>query len=140
MKPVFRTDILMLILFASSLYTGIELHYAGDFQSHKVWHNWAMVHSIINTLLLIVAAIHIKQHWGWYKSFFKKSASKSRVTKLLTVIFALTALSGIALLIFSRGQGTSLGMIHYVCGLAFGAIGTGHFAKRWKVFRKGVTK
>ena len=142
MKPIFRTDLCMVILFIASLFTGIQAHYANDFQTHEIWHNWSVIHSFVNIAFLVTAIIHIKQHWGWYKSLFKARnfTLKSKITMLVTVLFVGTTLTGVLLLAIVDGQGSSMGFAHYVIGLIFSAIGLGHFIKRWKVFKKGIAK
>ena len=140
MKPIFRTDLSMAVLTLVSLFTGVKIHYAGHFQSHEVWHNWSAVHTIANIALLVTATIHIKQHWGFYKSLIKKINLRSKVTMLVTTSFVVVALSGIYLLVFVKGQGSSAGFAHYILGIAFSALGLGHLAKRWEVFKKGVSK
>ena len=142
MKTIFRTDFCMVILFVASLFTGIKIHYANDFQSHDIWHTWSVIHFFVNIAFLVIAIIHIKQHWGWYKTLFKISslALKSKITMLVTILFLATSITGVLLLLFINGQGSSMGMAHYVIGLIFGAIGLVHFIKRWKVFKKGIAK
>lgn len=142
MKSIFKTDLCLVILFVASLFTGIKIHYANDFQSHDIWHTWSVIHSFVNIALLVTAIIHIKQHWGWYKTLFKVSslALKSKITMLVTILFLATSITGVLLLLFINGQGSSMGMAHYVIGLIFGAIGLVHFIKRWKVFKKGIAK
>ena len=140
MKPIFRTDLSMAVLTLVSLFTGVKIHYAGHFQSHEVWHNWSAVHTLANIALLVTASIHIKQHWGFYKSLIKKINLRSKVQMVFNTIFVVVALSGIYLLAFVKGQGSSAGFIHYILGIIFSALGLGHLAKRWTVFKKGVTK
>ena len=142
MKPIFRTDLCLSILFVASLLTGIKIHYANDFQTHDIWHTWSVIHFFVNIALLVTAIVHIKQHWGWYKTLFKASslALKSKITMLVTILFLAVSITGVLLLAFVEGQGSSMGMAHYVIGLLFGVIGLGHFVKRWRVFKKGVAK
>ena len=130
----------MAILTLISLFTGIQIHYAGHFQSHEVWYNWSAVHTIANIALLVTAIMHIKQHWGFYKSLIKKINLRNKVTMLVTTSFVVVALSGIYLLAFVEGQGSSVGFAHYVLGLVFGVLGLGHLAKRWKVLKKGIVR
>ena len=59
---------------------------------------------------------------------------------LVTTSFVVVALSGICLLAFVKGAGSSAGLAHYIMGIVFSALGMGHLAKRWKVFKKGVVK
>lgn len=140
MKPIFRTDLAMAVLALLSAFTGVQIHYAGHFQSHEVWHNWSVAHFFINVALLIVAIVHVKQHWGFYKTLIKNINLRSKVTMMVTLSFSIVALSGIYLLIFVEGQGSSAGFVHYILGIVFTVFGLGHLAKRWRVFKKGVLK
>ena len=142
MKPIFRTDLSMAVLTLVSLFTGVKIHYAGHFQSHEIWHNWSVVHFFATVALFVTAAIHIKQHWGFYKSLFKSKdfSRRSKITMFVTASFVAVALSGIYLLAFVEGQGSSAGFAHYILGIVFAVLGLGHLAKRWKVFKKGVSK
>ena len=92
MKPIFRTDLCLSILFVASLLTGIKIHYANDFQTHDIWHTWSVIHFFVNIALLVTAVIHIKQHWGWFKTLFKTSSFtlKSKITMLVTILFLAT--------------------------------------------------
>ncbi len=137
MKPILKIDLSMAILFALSLFTGIQIHYANDFQTHEIWHLWSMIHTFVNVVFLIVATTHIKQHWRWYSSLFDKNkfATKSKLTILTTIVFLATSVTGILLLILIDGQGSTMGFVHYIIGLLFGVTGGLHFLKRWKIFR-----
>lgn len=140
-KPLFIVDLLMALLAMASAWTGIEIHYAGHFQGHGVWHTWAVVHLFVNVAWFITCFLHCKHHWAWYKSLFKGRQSfsrKSKVTLVLSIIFTITALTGISLLIFAEGQGSRLGHWHYILGLVLAVIGLGHFLKRFSILRKGL--
>ena len=142
-KPLFIVDLLMALLGMASAWTGIEIHYAGHFQGHSVWHGWSVAHVVINVAWLIVCFLHCKHHWAWYKSIFKNMTSlsrKSKVTLAVSLLFAAAAVTGICLLLFAEGQGTHDGLHHYVIGLALAALCLGHFIKRFALLRKGLTK
>ena len=51
MKPIFKTDLALIVLGLLSLITGVAIHFAHHFLSHEVWHNWSVIHIIINILL-----------------------------------------------------------------------------------------
>ena len=142
-KPIFIVDLLMAIFGFASAWTGIEIHYAGHFQGHSVWHGWSVVHVLINVAWLIVCIIHCKHHWAWYKSILKGKSSlsrKSKITLSVSLVFTAAALTGINLLLFSEGQGTHEGLHHYIIGLVLSALCLGHFIKRFAILRKGLTK
>ncbi len=145
MKPIFRTDLALLILFVLSLFSGIQIHYASHFQSHEVWHNWSIVHTVVNILLLGVAIVHIKQHWVWFKTMSSSLSRKSKVTIALSIIFVLVSVTGIVLLTCANGgKGccgySRIGIIHYWLGIVFGVFALLHFIGRWKIFKKGVKR
>ena len=140
MKAIFKTDILMAISYVATLYTGLEVHYAGHFQAHDVWHNWSLVHVLSCLSFTIVTAIHIRQHWAWYKNLFKNATRKQKITLILTLLFGAVTLSGIGLIIFVDGQGSSFGLTHYKIGLIFSVFVIGHFIKRWSILKKGISK
>lgn len=142
-KPLFVADLLMALLGVASAYTGVEIHYAGHFQEHSAWHGWSVVHVVINVAWLIVCFLHCKHHWAWYKSLFKGMPScsrKSKITLIVNFLFAATAFTGIGLLLFAEGQGTHLGLHHYVIGIALTALCLGHFIKRFSILRKGLRR
>lgn len=140
MKPIFKTDIALLLLFILSLFTGVQIHYASHFQSHSVWHNWSVAHIVINVALLIMAIIHIKQHWGWFKTLFTTFNRKSKITVLLTFVFALEFITGIVLLLFVYSCNSFMGLFHYWVGIIFGVMALVHFIMRWKIFKTGVKR
>ena len=71
-KIIFLTDMALIPVFALTAYTGIELHVAGHGTDHQVWHDMAVFHSIAGFSFLILAAIHVKYHWAWYKALKSK--------------------------------------------------------------------
>ena len=111
MKKIFVIDWILLVVAALSAYSGIELHVAGHGDVHEIWHNWAVVHVITSLLFLIFGVVHVKMHWGWYKSLFAKGiGNKSRVTLLLSVIFSVVVLTGVVLLAFVDGANSGMGL------------------------------
>lgn len=121
-----------LVLFVLSLVTGILIHYAHHNFSYDVWHDLSVVHIIINAMFLVTYITHIVRHLKWYKLVFKKNKKLSKITLLLSVFSLLTVLTGIGLLLFGRGQGTHLGLIHYILGLLFGFFCIWHLFMRFK--------
>ena len=139
MKKIFVIDWILLVVAALSAYSGIELHVVGHGDVHEIWHNWAVVHVITSLLFLIFGVVHIKMHWGWYKSLFVKGIrNKSRVTLLLSVIFIVVILTGVALLAFVDGANSGMGLWHYRIGLIVSAISIGHIVKRWHILKKSI--
>ena len=139
MKKIFVIDWILLVVAALSAYSGVELHVAGHGDVHEIWHNWAVVHVITSLLFLIFGVVHVKMHWGWYKSLFAKGiGNKSRVTLLLSVIFIVVILTGVALLAFVDGANSGMGLWHYRIGLIVSAISIGHIVKRWHILKKSI--
>ena len=100
-KIIFLTDMALIPVFALTAYTGIELHVAGHGTDHQVWHDMAVFHSIAGFSFLILAAIHVKYHWAWYKALKSKGLkNKSKIVAALSALFTIVAASGILLSIF----------------------------------------
>lgn len=129
----------MILAFAVSLTTGIELHVAEHGAEHGVWHMWAVFHTIASLLFLAFAVLHIKNHWGWYKSLKKGGLrGRRRGVLLLSVVFLLVVVSGLLLLFFIDGAGSVTGLCHYKVGLGLAVLGCLHVLKRKKVLYKGI--
>lgn len=137
-QSLFIVDLFLVLFFISTVYTGIALHMAGHSDEHVVWHNWAVAHVLFSLFFVIVAVLHIKQHWGWYKSLVQKFVHKKKVTLILTVAFLLVVLTGLFLLCFGEGANTPVGLLHYKIGIFMGILGIGHFLKRYKILAKGL--
>ena len=140
MKKIFIVDWLLLLVAGLSAYSGVKLHIAGHFSTHEVWHNWAIFHIITSVLFLIIGIIHIKNHWGWYKSLIAKGrGNKSRVTIYLSSIYIITIITGFVLLNIS-GANTNVGLWHYRIGIILTIISAGHIIKRIPILRKSLKK
>ena len=141
-KTIFITDIAMAILFAGVLTTGIGVHRIGEISSHEAWHNWSVAHFFLSLSWLIAMIFHIKHHLNWYRSIFKNRSlkHKSHITAILTIIATATIFTGVSLLIFVDGQGSHLGLIHYIIGFILGLFCIGHLVKRFTILRKGLSK
>ena len=124
-----------LVLFVLSLVTGVMIHIADHFFSHDVWHTLSVIHVLINAMFLVTYITHIVRHLKWYKLLFKKNKKLSKITKLLSIFSLATVLTGIALLLFAEGQGTHLGLAHYLIGIAFGVFCIWHVFMRFKPFK-----
>lgn len=128
-------DISLIPIFVALVYTGIVLH-TGPFSSHEEWHNWAVAHIVSGALFLLLAIIHIKHHWGWYKQLVKRVGNKSRITILLSLIFLFEVVTGILLVAVVEGGGSAIGYWHFIFGVAFSVIGLWHIAARVKILVK----
>ena len=138
-KIIFPSDIALIPVFALTAYTGIELHVAGHGTDHQVWHDMAVFHSIAGFSFLILAAIHVKYHWAWYKALKSKGLkNKSKIVAALSALFIIVAASGILLAFFIDGANTHVGLWHYKAGLVTGVLASLHIFKRWALLRKGT--
>lgn len=138
-KIIFLTDMALIPVFALTAYTGIELHVAGHGTDHQVCHDMAVFHSIAGFSFLILAAIHVKYHWAWYKALKSKGLkNKSKIVAALSALFIIVAASGILLAFFIDGANTHVGLWHYKAGLFTGVLAFLHIFKRWALLRKGT--
>lgn len=140
MKKVFVIDLTLIPAFLFSAVSGVLLHASGHGGCHGVWHNWAVAHISASVLFLLPVALHVKTHMGWYKGLVKKGiGSKSRLTLLLTLLFAVVCFSGIALL-FVCGAGSHIGLWHYAAGLVLIAVSLVHFSTRLRLLLAAARK
>lgn len=96
------TDIFMIPLMIITTYSGLTIHIAPRAHSNPMGldvHQWRDVHMISAFLWLFLMALHVYQHWGWYKNTFLKLNFKNK--KLSTAISLLTfGLSVTGILLF----------------------------------------
>lgn len=138
MKRIFVIDWILIVVFIVSAISGFGLHVAGHGSSHEIWHNWAVFHVLGSILFLIVVIFHVATHLEWYKGIIKKGIGrKSKVTAVLSVIFLLLSVTGLALLGIN-GANSLLGLWHYKIGVITIVIALGHVIKRLPVFRKSL--
>lgn len=139
MKKIFIIDWLLLLVASLSAYSGIKLHIAGHFFNHEIWHNWAVLHVITSILFLIIGIIHIKNHWGWYKSIIKRNFNyKIGKTLFLSIVFGLVSLTGIVLVLFINGANSNIGVWHYRLGLILTILSIIHIVRRWYLLKKSI--
>jgi hypothetical protein len=138
MKRIFVIDWILIVVFIVSAISGFGLHVAGHGSSHEIWHNWAVFHVLGSILFLIAAILHVATHLEWYKGIIKKGIGrKSKVTAILSVIFLLLSVTGLALLGIN-GANSLLGLWHYKIGVITIVVALGHVIKRLPVFRKSL--
>lgn len=138
MKRIFVIDWILIVVFIVSAISGFGLHVAGHGSSHEIWHNWAVFHVLGSILFLIAVIFHVAMHLECYKGIIKKGiGSKSKVTAVLSVIFLLLSVTGLALLGIN-GANSLLGLWHYKIGVITIVIALGHVIKRLPVFRKSL--
>lgn len=119
-----------------SFFTGLKLHLAGHGDSHEEWHNWAVAHVIMSLLFMVACVYHIKTHAKWYHSLLKNGPRrKSKITLAISIVFAATVITGIALL-GVEGANSGIGLWHYKIGLLMGLLAVIHIVKRKTAFLK----
>lgn len=130
MKKIFVIDWILFFAFILSAFSGIELHIAGHGSEHEIWHNWAVSHVLASLLFLIFAILHIVTHWSWYKGIIRNGIGrKSKVTVILSAVFVLVSITGIALLGID-GANSLMGQWHYRIGIVTIILSVGHVLKR----------
>ena len=138
MKKLFVIDWCLVMAFALTAFSGFELHVAGHFSTHEVWHNWAVFHTLSSLAFIITSILHVQTHWGWYKGLITKGlGKKSRVTVVLSLIFLIASVTGIVLL-GVQGCCSGIGMWHYKMGILLTLVGVGHLVKRFSILRKSL--
>lgn len=138
MKRIFVIDWILIVVFIVSAISGFGLHVAGHGGSHEIWHDWAVFHVLSSVLFLVTIIFHVATHRGWYKRVIKKGIDrKSKVTAVLSVIFLLLSVTGLALLGIN-GANSPLGLWHYKIGIITTVIAVGHVIKRLPVLRKSL--
>ena len=136
MKRIFIIDWMLLLSFLLCLASGIGLHAAGHGESHEVWHDWAVFHVLASLAMLILGKLHVQTHWAWYKGWFRNGLGKrSRVTVILSFLFLLTVLTGLALILV-EGESSRIGLWHYKIALMMSVISIGHILKRLPLLKK----
>lgn len=138
MKPIFKTDIALVTLGIASLISGLTTHFAGHFSSQSAWQNCTIAHVIINIALLGMVAIHVKQHWSWFKGLIKRPSFMKKMAFFITLSFIAVTLSGILAVVCNNVPSSSAGLIHYFIGIIFSLLVIIHFISRWKIFIKGI--
>ncbi len=137
MKRIFVIDWIMIAAFVPAVCSGVGLHVAGHGTDHELWHARAVFHVAAGAAFFVAAVFHVVTHRGWYKGILRSGmGSKSRVTAVLSVLFAAVVLTGIALLGIN-GAGSAVGRWHYVTGIAASVLSVGHLLKRIPLLRRG---
>ena len=140
-KALFITDVAVLLTFLPASISGFLLHASGHNDVHEVWHNWAVIHIFSTLVFTIAVGIHIYGHLNWYKSLFQKRlGNKSRVTIFLSLLMLATIITGNIVLFRHQGPNSHFGLWHYIIGILFTVIAIGHFLKRFKILRNGLSK
>ena len=136
-KVLFWTDLFLIPCFVATALTGIGMHFAGHHEPHEIWEIWALAHVISSILWLVSGIYHIYRHWAWYKSLFvRTSASKSKVTLLLSIVFLVIVITGILLLAVINGPNSHIGILHFWLGIFLVVLSLLHIIMRWRTLMK----
>ena len=136
-KGIYFVDVALLLVAVTTCLTGVLLHKAGHFNTHDVWHNWAIAHSVSSVLMLVFGALHLYAHLGWYKSLLKgKTKGKSVITLMLSVLFVVVTMTGVVMLAMTFVPNTGVGLWHYVVGIALSVASIAHIVLRWQQLLK----
>lgn len=138
MKRIFLTDWTMIPLFILTVFSGIVLHITGHRSNHDLWHNWAVCHILSSIIFLVIAILHVKQHWGWYKGIVRNGIGKKcKITVLLSAVFLLVSVTGFILL-GVNGANSGIGLWHYKIGIVTIVFSIGHILKRAELLLKSL--
>ncbi len=136
---IFLADLVLVPLFILTVYTGMELHVAGHGADHEAWHDWAVLHTLAGLLFTVFGAIHVRDHWGWYKSLCAKGPKgRSRIVLALSVVCVPVLVTAVLLLCCVDGANTPVGLLHYGAGLAAGFLGMLHILTRARRLYNGL--
>lgn len=138
---LFIVDLILLIPFALTTESGFGMHLAGHSNIHSVWHNWAVTHCLSSLLFSGFTFAHIYLHRNWYKTLFSKPlGNKSRVTIIVSILFAVLTISGTLAFTIPEEPNSHIGKVHYIIGIISTIFFVGHIIKRHKILFKGVLK
>ena len=137
-SKLFKVDVTMLPVIIGLIITGIKIHVTSYGLNHETWYNWAVAHVALSLAFTILVYIHIRQHWAWYKNLLLPAKKPRIISILLTTVMLLELITGMALIAFVDGEGSSWGHIHWIGGLILTALATGHIIKRFKILLKGL--
>ena len=138
---IYFTDLMLLLVFILSFYTGVELHIAGQGVDHESWHIWAIFHTNASLLFMILGIIHVKSHWAWYKGLRTVGCKgKRKAVLLLSIVFLLAVVSGILLACFVDGANLWLGWWSYGVGILGSVWGVHNVWKRKGGWDRGVRR
>lgn len=102
------------------------------------WHTWKSIHAIASIVLYYLAVRHVIDHWKWYKKHWFQFRKGLRHVWLLSLLFALTALSGL-LLFFSSGESVQgLSSNHVRIGVLTTLLVIYHIVKYFPVMSKWI--
>lgn len=123
-------DILLVVAFAVTAVTGVQLH-VGE----HVWN----VHLWASAAMLVLGVIHLWLHLKWYRKLLEKLKLKRIEVVLTDAAFLLEIVTGAALYAFYLGRvehSELWGDVHFIGGLVLIALGLVHTLRRLRKLPK----
>lgn len=82
----------------------------GTAPDHELWHDWAVFHTLIGLLFTVFGAIHVRDHWGWYRGLWAKGPKgRSRIVSALSAVCVPLLVTAVLLLCCVDGANTPVG-------------------------------
>ena len=134
---IILTDLALIPSFFLSACTGLQLHLAGHMETMDLWHRTAALHTLFSLIFLVLALLHVFTHKAWYRNLPLHHMGKCTMVVLLTVIFAMTILSGVYAL---ASDITRVGILHYKTGIFLTILGILHIIKRLRILKGFISR
>lgn len=130
-----------LVVVASGVYIQVKFHLShSPTTSSSLREAWNELHVWSSFLFLIAVMLHLYLHLKWYKAIFRKRLFKrNRITLILSLLFVVSALTGIMAWIVKGDSATLYHLIvetHDKIALLFLLFVVGHTIKRFRFFMK----
>lgn len=127
-------NISLVPLFIGTLITGLKLHEAAK---SGFYDHWVIPHIVTALLMLIMMIFHSYYHWGWYKSLFKTTKNKSKLSIAISILFFVVVLTGIVDMFLEPNS--AIGLLHNKIGLFMVVFSFFHLITRFR-WIKNATK
>ena len=135
---MFYIDAALVPLFLLTLVTGLALHGAGHAPGHADRQFWALFHLVSGAAFTLAGLLHVGMHRGWSGTLAPGVGCTSRLTRLLSPLFAAALPTGTGLLLSRGGPPASMGLMHYKTGLVMGLVAFLHLGKRFRTLLRGL--
>lgn len=139
-KMIYGTDLSLVVWFAVTVFSGLELHAMEHVADLRGWRLWALVHLLFGVLFTLFTVLHVAAHWPWYKSLKRGLGRKSVLTLCLSVVIVPVVGTGFWLLFTAGGAGIHVGQFHYKTGILAGVLGFCHLLARFPLLVRGLKK
>lgn len=99
-------------------------------------------HDVYGIIWLVLMALHIYQHWEWYKKMFSaKQILKNKLVTATVLVFVILALSGIAILFHAIPRGfINIKEIHEISSYLMVGLVVIHVVQRFNWYVKSTRK